>query len=152
MLNAGLLQRIADSKANQNGNNIRPGAYLLRVLGLLAEKKFKGNMFIAEFDVLESKKTDPSVEPNPVGSRCSYVVNLDDTYGLGLGNMKAFIMGLCGCSEADVTVDVLSKLLGPEQPAKGELVRDDSFQRPKKGKPNEMFTHHRWERVIAEQK
>lgn len=149
-MNRALAEQIAKAKANKSGNFIRDGGYLFEVLKLEADKKFKGNTFIAELKVLESRKTNPNVDPNPVGTTCAYITNLDDKYGLGMGNMKAFVMALYGVPEEEVTVDVLCEVTSDKQPATGMKIRDEAFSKPKKEKPSETFTHHRWENVPEE--
>lgn len=146
-MNRSIAEQIANAKANRSGNIIRDGRYLFEVVAVTADKKFKGNMFIAELKVLEAIKTHAAIEPNSVGSTVSYIVNLDDKMGLGIGNAKSFLMGLFGVSEEEISVDVICEVASEKQPAKGMHIRDEAFSKPKQSKPTESFTHHRWEHV-----
>lgn len=159
---------IAKAKATQTGNWFRSGKYLLDVLKLLVEKKRNGLMFIAEFEVLESVQTEPSIVPNPVGSTVSYAVNLGDADGMGMGNMKQFAMSLWNAAEHQISGEVLKKMCNqnpqapvspegvlldpgsprwPVQPCRHWTIRDEVYEKPQKKNPAQKFTHHRWEHV-----
>lgn len=140
-----LAAKAAMAKATQGGNFIKPGGYLFEIQKLIADQKRGGNMFIVEFKVLEATKTDPTVDPNPVGSSCSYVVNLDKDSGPG--DMKKFIMVALDEPEDQITTEAIVEVLKPEQPLQFFTIRDEAYQKPKKSKPTEMFTHHNWQNV-----
>lgn len=157
---SGYAAKIAGAKASQSSNFIKDGAYLFEIEKLLIENKRKGWMFIAELKVLEAVKTSPTVDPNPVGSSVGYVVKLDDPNGMGVGNVKAFIMALYGVEESEVTADDIDEAVNtdPEatnaagkalavQPCVGMKIRDEAFAKAKVSKPTEFFTNHKWSHV-----
>jgi hypothetical protein len=153
-----LLKKIAQSKASAGGNIIKDGNYVFEVVNLLLESKFNGSMFIAEFQVREavaSGEKDSSgvpVEPNKIGSMCSYVVNLDKNISAA-GNAKALILALYGLDEAEVSEEdflaALSAVTEKDQPARGMLIADSTFRKTIRGGPNagKPFTAHRWQNV-----
>jgi hypothetical protein len=140
-----IAKQIAASKATKSGNFVKVGKYLFEVKAITAEKKFKGDMFIAEMKVLEATQTDAKHTPNPVGSEASYIVNLGQLSGPG--NVKAFIMALFNVPEEQVTAEVIGELCSDKNPAKGMKIRDEAFEKPQKNDPSKMFTYHRWEHV-----
>lgn len=157
---ADLLKKIAGAKASAGGNVIKDGTYLFEVVQLLLEQKFNGAMFIAEMIVREAQASGEkdergvAVEPNKVGSTCSYVVNLDKNVSAA-GNAKAYILALYGMQENEVSegdfMEALSQVTEKDQPAKGMLIGDNTFRKTIRGGPNagKPFTAHRW--VTVEQ-
>lgn len=156
-----ILEAIAKSKASKGGNFIRAGKYLFEIQNVSAEKCFGGDMFIVEFVVLEAVKTGEKdragkeIEPNPVGSSCSYVVNLGKV--AGPGNAKSFAMALFDEPEEAITVEALEELCAPAsfdkdgnpvgQPCRFLQLRDEAFNRAQRGDASKDFTKHRWEHV-----
>lgn len=140
-----LAAKVAASKASRSGNIIRPGKYLWEIQKVIAGKKHNGNMFIVEMIALESTRTEPDKDPNPVGSAASYVVNLDKDSGPG--DMKSFIMAVLDLPEAQVTSKEILEVLAAEDTLAYLKVRDEAWEKPQKNNPAKMFTHHRWEHV-----
>ncbi len=158
---AALLKKIAGAKESKGGDYLKAGIYgALEIVLLQIDKKRKGNMFIAEFIVRESKpngdvgKDGKALLPHGPGSKPAYVVNLDDADGLGAGNVKSFLAALDGVSADDLTeaqfFELAEGYTADDQPARGMLIADNSFLKDtKKGQP---FTHHRWEHVEQDAK
>ena len=164
-----LLMKIATAQATANRRpNIRDGEYLFEVRQLLSEQKRKGHCFIIELGVIEAKPSAdphrPGIEPNPVGSICGNVVNLD-TNDSAPRNVKRFVLGLLGFDEETMTHEdgspmtadekvaevmaTYADLVAPNQPARGMLVRGITFHSiiktgPNAGKP---FVGCNWEYV-----
>jgi len=151
-LSVALLEKIKNAKTTSGGNNIFDGQYVFEVHRLLLDGKFKGTMFIAELGVLESEAVLPDVKPNMPGTTCSVAVNLDTNVSAP-GNMKAVVLALLNKVEAELSGDAFLKeverLTGPDQPARGMLIADETYRKtiqsgPNAGKP---FTGHRWVHV-----
>jgi hypothetical protein len=162
MVSTAMLDKIAKAKASKNGNYVRPGKYLFEVQKVDVFDGYNGTMFLAELIVLESSSTGARdragnvITPNPVGSWCSYVVNLGNE--CGPGNAKAFVMALFNEPEEEVTSEVLAELCSVDefkggectregQPARFLTIRDEVFDKPQKKKPDQYVTVHRWEHV-----
>lgn len=139
--------KVAAGKASQGGNWIKPGGYTFEVQKLLIERKFAGDMFIAELKVLDSRKTDASVEPNLPGTTCSFVVNMQQLSGPG--NVKSFLMALFNEPEEEVTTDAILAATENTQPAKFLKIRDEAYNKPVRSKPGQLFTAHKWEHVAV---
>lgn len=155
-----IFRKIGKAKASAGGNFIKDGDYLFAVRNVIVKDSDAGSgiFFIVELDVLESKD-DPNavdngvaVKANPVGSQASFVTELTANKS-GAGNAKAFILGLLGYAEDEVTDEEVAQTLedftGKGQPARGMLVRDTTFRKKIKtganaGKP---FTTHKWQNV-----
>lgn len=150
-----LAKKIADAKASAGGNNITDGIYIFLIKRLIVEQKFKGTMFIAEVDVVESEKVRDDVEPNKVGTAASYAVNLDSNVSAP-GNMKQFILGTAGLDEATTTsekfMEELQRLAGEGQGARGMLVACETYRKVTKTGPNagKEGIYPRWSVVSAE--
>lgn len=165
-----LFKKIADANVGGGGNYIKHGSYLLEIKRAFIEKKRAGMMYITEFIVRESTPIDDSEKPNAVGSDCSFAANLEQKDGVGLGNVKGFILGLYGLSEktmsdeekaelpmvietltnddpkAEMTKKDGSKGLIPVQPARGMLVRCSTYKKQTKDK-SKTLTLPNWEAV-----
>lgn len=137
--------KVAAGKASQGGNWIKPGGYTFEVQMLLIERKFAGDMFIAEFKVLDSRKTDAGIEPNLPGTTASYVVNMQQLSGPG--NVKSFLMALFDEPEEEVTIDAILAATDKNQPARFLKIRDEAYNKPVRSKPGQLFTAHRWEHM-----
>lgn len=151
-LTKALLKKIAESRATAGGNNIKDGDYILVVKRLLVDQKYKGTMFIAEFDVVESAQTREDVTPNAPNSDCSIALNLD-TNASAPGNMKQFFLGLLGKDEATTPTEELikdmEKYTGEDNKARGMLVACSTYRKVTKTGPNagKEGTYPRWARV-----
>lgn len=138
--------KAAGAQATVNGVNINPGKYVFEIQRLEAGKKTTGNFFIAELQVLEASQTDPNKVPNAVGTRCSYVVNLDKI--AGPGSMKGFFLSLFGETDQSISQEDLKAAMkqacSAEQPFAFFKLRDEAFEKPQKADKTKNFTHHRW--------
>jgi hypothetical protein len=149
-----IFQKIASAKASGGGNLIRDGRYEFTILKLLLEDKFNGTCFIAEMLVESAGEVEQGVEPNRVGSTCSYVVNFDGEGKLSApGNVKLFVLALLNKGEdeldADQIADITEKLVAPSQPARGMRIADETYRKTIRSGKNagKPFTAHRWKHV-----
>ena len=145
-------------KFSDGGDYLKDGIYEngLEIRNLIIDQKRSGPMFIAEFIVLSSKPTGEVDKdgkarlPHPAGSKPSFVVKLDDTNGLGLGNMGKFLAAVEGVDPKSLTEAQIFALAegytDADQPARGMIISDATFNKPTKGKGT-AFTHHRWANV-----
>lgn len=153
-ISASNLSKIAGASASGGGTYIRDGEYAFLIEKVIGEKKFNGETLIVEFFVVRAKpSSDPTVTapPNPVGSRCSYVINLDKNPSAP-GNVKAFLMALMGISDVKDEkefVDTINEMCGDGQPARGMLIGDETFRKPIQKGPNagKPFTGHNWKHI-----
>lgn len=156
-VNKAILDRIAGARASGGGNYIRDGQYTFTVLKLLLEQKYGGTCFIAELLVDSSNAVFTDVDPNPPGSTCSFVVNLDGAGKLSApGNIKQFILALFGMDEAAVGAaefsTALESMTSDKQPARGMVIGDETFRKFSRGGKNAEpdskgrapMTMHRW--------
>lgn len=147
-----ILRKIAEAKASGGGNITKDGKYTFAVNAMMIEAKFNGTMFIVEHYVKSAEAVEPDVEPNKPGTICSIVYNLDKNVSAP-GNTKAYVLALFGYKEDEVTQDefvaTLGELCGPAQPARGMLIRTETFRKPIQKGPNagKPFTGHRWQHV-----
>ncbi len=154
-----LLQGYAGrTKINDGGDYLKSGIYEkgLEIRNILIEKKRKGNKFIVEFTVLDSKptgeldKTGKARVPHAPGSKPSFLVGIDDADGLGLGNMAQFLAALEGIDPKALTeAEIFELALGysdPDQPGRGMIISDATYN--KDTAKGVDFTHHRWEHVV----
>jgi hypothetical protein len=146
-LNKKLAEQIAGADVSGGGNIIRDGKYLFCVQKVFIGKMYNGNMFVAEFGVVESEAVENDVEPNAVGTTCSYVINVD-TNKSALGNIKAFLSALIGENPSAEDVEAITDKDGTN-PARGAYIRDETYRKTIKSGPNagKPFTAHRWEYV-----
>lgn len=127
-LSPALAKKIAEAKASASGNRIKEGMYVLELLKVICEQKFKGTMFIAEMLVRESAAISDKVEPNKVGTTCSIAYNLDGGGKAGeaaKSNTKKFVCALFGLDlecDGDEFTEKLSHILDDKQPARGMLI------------------------------
>lgn len=134
-----ILKKIAEAKPTQGGNFIVDGdyTYLIERIGL--SDGHAGNCFIAELRVLESKKTEADVDPNPAGSSVSFVQNLTK-YENAPGNVKAFMNALYGLEEGQVPAEqaqqILAHAIGEGNPCRGMKVRNSTYRKMNQGKAN----------------
>lgn len=145
-----LAAKVAGARASAGGNYIKPGKYEFSILKLMCEEKFGGNFFIFELRVDKSEPVLSGVEPNKVGTFCSYVGNLD-TNKAAPGNAKQFIMALLGEEDesaisADDFANTFDKLTAKDNPAFGLRIADETFEGTIRGGPNagKPITKHRW--------
>lgn len=164
-LSAELLKKIATASASGGGTPIKDGIYRFMIHKMMIDKKFKGVCFIVEFDVVDAKSSIDGVTPNPVGSRCSFVVNLDRNVSAP-GNTKALILALLGVDESKILDpktgqpasddernrqigEVVAWAVSETNPTRGMYLDDTTYRKEiisgaNAGKP---FTGHSWARV-----
>ncbi len=121
------------------------GAYTLKGLHTvrlgeckLIQSAQKGGapMFVAEYEILESNNPDCVA-----GSVRSWVVNFQ--HPSALSNMKGFIAAAYNVDFEQVDEEVSRSIVGPDQPARGTLMKIDAIEVPtRKGG---VFTKCRWE-------
>lgn len=136
-----LAKKIADASPTGGGNVITDGDYVFVIKELLIKEGFKGNSFIAKFDVVMAEKKHPTVLPNPVGTDCYMALNLD-TNKMAAGNMKQFFTALWN-EELSGTpyvtkVDEWTKPAaeGGKQPARGMLIEAATYRKLTQTGPN----------------
>jgi hypothetical protein len=171
---ASFFDRIASARVFQKGNRIVDGKYIFAVSAHRAMPKgdgageaYNGNTFVAEFIVVQSEPvagmyavggepcwpTDPGaklVEPNAVGSTCSFVCVLADGKNgdSAAGNLKQYMCALGGITPAYFDGEIIKwkarmmapgaapepnpfsamcdAVCTPEQPMRGALVACDT--------------------------
>ena len=155
---------IANAKANQSGNYIKPGGkYLWEVNNILIKDGNNGRFFIMEAICRESVATGETdragkvMVPTAVGAMGSIAINLTDPkQKSAAGNVKSFIQALFGVEESEVTAAVASECVSEYDaagkvkrmtPCRGMLIRDEAWNKPQKADPSKDFTHHRWTNV-----
>lgn len=136
-------EAIGSAKVTKNGEYIsRPGKYVLEVAQV---KMFEGNSgvtHVAELLVREATKTDPAIDPHPVGALLSAVnVFSGATAKVAPGKVKAFTEAIIGqelgaddaaaAVEESVNEDPAKKgddgKLLPVNPFKGHLVGASTY-------------------------
>ena len=132
-----------------SGTYLDPGEYLLFVDVLKTTKKWDGsNISIGSFDILES-----SCPGRPAGTRGDVAFNLTKQPKYSASDTRAMLAAVAGY---DPSTDIekmngekVKKMLGPENPAHGLLVRCTAMKRTNKEKNGE-YTVYRWKPVEAE--
>ncbi len=149
-----LLGKVKDVKTYDTKERvyIEPGKYLLELWSLTAkESPVNGKVnVIAEFKVIESSDTGET-PANKAGTTPGLVMDISDRFEYGLKNVQQLLKGLSKGTAAEMTLEVLENVCGPQQPLRGKLIRDSAFKKtnPKSGK---TFTHHAWTYVEQEEK
>lgn len=142
--------KITGAKASRTGNWAKFGIYLFEVLSLQFFKGNSGDTFVAEFKVLEAKKSCTE-EPSAVGSTVSYVEICDGKWAdSASGRAKAFLEDLTG---GEVDDDGLELLVGKKQQGRFLKIKGEAFPKAKKGKsgskdPQDYVTAWRWENIV----
>lgn len=128
-----LAKKIADAKTSVSGNRIKDGEYELLVRKIICESKYKGTMFIVEFDVVDSAPTHEKIAPNAPGTECSVAFSLDAPGPGGdaaKSNAKQFLLGLLGLEDGEA--DFMEKLVeycDDDQPGRGMLVNCATYRK-----------------------
>ena len=162
-------KQIAEARISGGGINIRHGQYLLLIKRMMAEKKFKGDCYISEFVVLESTKIEvveadkngvsheKDIEPNKVGTDCSYVINFDGKGKQSAGSSaKALLCALFSVTEDQMSEDefistfddvVRDRTEGDQEanPLRGWVVRLSTYPKPVQSDPGRYITGMKWE-------
>ena len=138
MLSQTLLQKIADARTTAGGDWIRDGRYTLQVKRILLEDKYKGTSFICELVVVAAAAINPAVAPNAVGTCSSFVYNIEKNESAA-GNAKTFLLALLGLpldTKAEDFIQQMVRVTGPDQPARGMLIRGETYRKPIQRGPN----------------
>lgn len=174
----GALSKIQNATPTNGGNNIKDGNYLYLIEKVTYDERARGGAtFIAEFRVMEAEAngaTDekkkgetgkPSV-PNPVGSTCSMVCQLDKFENAG-GNALAFLLGAMGPlgyiqdnpdltpeerAQKAITEPRILEVSGTGNPLRGVAVRNETYRGWNKGKSvpanrDNTLTLNSWKQV-----
>jgi hypothetical protein len=110
--------RVGSSEATERGVFVLPGVYPLLycdVLKMIRSRK-GADLFIAEFDILDSKVTE-----RPVGTRMLWIVNF--AHDPAPGNVKAFLAALMGVDPEEVDAAGAKYACSQENPCHGRLIR-----------------------------
>jgi hypothetical protein len=149
--------KIATAKPTLGSSIIKDGRYILEIDKLMIETKTGGTFFIAEMIVREAQPLVEGVQPNAVGSKASYVQNLDK-HQSAPGNVKAFLLSLYDEKEpgdpleaAKFSAEFANAVefsVGNSQPAKGMLIACETYHKlTRDGKKD--LTLYRWTPVPA---
>src|ERR1017187_3133381 len=146
---------IANSETTEGGNYItKDGRYLFVVTKIgVNPKARKGKTFYVNLRVVEGHETVAGVAPHAAGSSVSWLQVLghsdEDRRKMAMGNTKKFVLALFNKVEGDLKPGDLSStikdLLGPdetgskEQPAKGFLIKGETYQKPTKAGQPRMY-------------
>jgi hypothetical protein len=158
-MSAGAFSKIAGARVSGGGNHIRDGIYKLMVEKAFIQQGHKGETFIAEFRVMESTPSSEvdaqgrPIQPNPVGSSCSFVAVLSTDSGPG--NAKAFMIGALGglgYTEEQVTPDLMGALCGSDNQMRGLVLADETYRVVNKGRSNpankgQILTLNKWKPI-----
>ena len=124
-------KKIAESKPAGSGNPIRDGDFLLAIRKLSIKPSDKGSetWFIGEFFVIKSGPVDvapdlitadrPVTTPNPVGSDCSMVVDLNSK--MGPANVKELAAAHMGKAHTELTEEDFFTFLSKNVDAPGTV-------------------------------
>ncbi len=157
-----IFKKIADAQASNKGNNFTDGKGIVVVREVLYKNLNDGPTFIAATKVIESASkgdvdpvTKQPVIPNAVGSCPSWPQKINK-FKSAPGNVKAFVLSLLGFKESEVTSDqfgeALGRIVGKEQPARGMLIRYETYQQVTQGGPNKgnVNSYVKWSHVAPE--
>lgn len=158
-----LFAQIGGSQASNKGNYFEGGKGTAVIREVIAKKGNEGRMVIAAVDVISAESnglTDKETgKPLPVpaaGAAISWP-QLIDKFKSSAGNVKSFVLNLTGFKEADVSsadfAKTLAQLASKEQPARGMLIRFDTYQQQTKSGANagKWRTYVKWAHVKLEE-
>lgn len=150
-----IVDDIAGSKSTGGDNRIRDGVYDFTVKKILWEEKRSGPTFIAELQIVKSQDVSERDEhgapvlANAPGTSASvvYVVSgSEDKKSVMKGNIKAFVLGLFGYADDQVTAEdfkkVFARVTGPEQAARGMLISGSTYRATSKA--GKLLTLLKW--------
>ena len=115
----GLFDGIEDAQSSGGGNWILEGMYPLLFINTVKTIKSQengDNLFIAEFDILESK-----VEGREAGTTMSLIINFK--HQPALGNIKGFIAAAMSREEEEISGKIADAVVTSDNPLHGQLVR-----------------------------
>jgi len=151
--------KIATARPTLGSSIIKDGRYILEIDKMMVAAKTGGTFFIVEMIVREAQPLVEGVQPNAVGSKASYVQNLDK-HQSAPGNAKAFLLSLYDEKEPPESDPVaLAKFvaefgeamnftMGPSQPAKGMLIACETYHKTTRDGKKDL-TLYRWTPVPA---
>jgi len=173
-MRAEIIKRVVKSQATKGSNYIKPGKYIFGIENLFFQQGRKGAQMVAEFyveqgesypDVLDQKTREP-VLANSQGQRVGWVLNFDK-HEAAMGDAKKFFMALVGETDeakvsddqlftaiayltaTEATVDADTKAVTPAQPARGFVIRDETYQHTIQGGNNagKEIALHQWSEI-----
>lgn len=106
-----LYSKMAETRAVNKSPYLRDGKYTLLVRRGVIDDMNDGMTGVAEFLVVTAEKTNPTKEPNAVGTTTSYIEKFDKHKG-SLARFKGFLIRLFDKDEAEVTEEEWEELLG----------------------------------------
>lgn len=121
-------------KASRDANYVTPGHYVMRLDAVKIKENRKGepiflvemtplHVLVAEEVVAKTKKGNETLRSNKPGVPCTQLISFAGPGGdMALPNIKAFVCGVTGCAEEEVTQDVMKSITSEEQPLAGVMV------------------------------
>ena len=110
------IEKIKEARVSEGGVYVTPGVYLVEIDKIKTGKpRLGGDNFIVTCKILASNNAE-----RPVGSTMDWYVDMK--HEPSPGNVKAFVMAAAGCSEAEVTPEIIMSIVGTAQPLKGRKV------------------------------
>jgi len=117
---------IEDAESTRRSNYVLPGQYpvlFVNALKKIRSQKTGDTLFIAEFDILESK-----VDERPPGMDMSSIFNISKHGKTALGNIKGLIAACLDIEEAKVDSKTADLAVSIENPFHGRLVRCEAVE------------------------
>jgi len=134
---------IGNSDGRTGGVYPLPGIYpilFVDVIKMIVSRK-KDNVFIAEFDILQS-----DVPERPAGSRMAWAANF--RHDATAGSVKAFLAAVMNCDQSEVDAEGSRLACSDKNPCHGRLIRLEATQT--KTKSNNDFTLCAWRPIPDE--
>jgi hypothetical protein len=129
---------IEEVEVVQRNGYVEPGKHTLRVNKVeLLDSEQKGQFFIVEFEVVESNSME-------IGTMKTWMMKT--SLFAFKANAKAFISAAGGIGLDEVTEDISTKVIGPEQPLSNALVKCEARLRDKK-QGDGQYTYCVWSAV-----
>jgi hypothetical protein len=127
---------IENAQFSEGGTYVLPGAYRIQILACKYKRTRTGkDAFIVEVEILESNNSE-----RMPGTTMTWMVTTDKEPALG--NIKQFICVVAGCSDKEVTEEVVLMIVSQENPFKGKTARISATNiTTKAGRP---FTKVKW--------
>jgi hypothetical protein len=117
---------IEDAESTRRSNYVLPGQYpilYVRALKKIRSQKSGDTLFIAEFDIIQSK-----VDERPPGTDMSSIFNITKHQKTALGNIKGLLAACLDVEEAKVDKDTADLAVSAENPFQGRLIRCEAIQ------------------------
>lgn len=116
---------IEEAESTRRSNFVLPGQYpILFINGLkkIRSQKSGDTLFIAEFDIIESK-----VDDRPPGMDMSSIFNLTKHQKTALGNVKGLLAAVLDIEEAKVDARTADLAVSTENPFHARLIRCEAI-------------------------